>query len=70
MKTVNEYTFAYWTPRLTIGSEINDGFTEEQAVMRYQNWLKADKQNPIFGRYRVTQDLEVVEIKRRRKKRR
>lgn len=70
MRTVDEYHFAYWTPRLTIGSDIHDGFSEKVARQRYANWLNEDIKNPIFGKYKVGVDLSITEIKlnRRRKK--
>lgn len=68
-KGLNPYTWAYFTPRLTVGSDIHDGFTEKQALKRYQNWLAADPKNPIFGKYKVLPDLQVVEIKKKQSRR-
>jgi hypothetical protein len=69
VKSMDSYGFAFWTPRLTIGSEIHDGFTEKQALQRFANWLADDPQNPIYGNYRVSANLEITEIKKTRRRR-
>jgi hypothetical protein len=69
MRSMDEYYFAYWIPRLTIGSDIHEGFSEKVAKQRYANWLADDPQNPVFGRYRVSANLEITEIKKTRRRR-
>lgn len=64
LRKIDGYHFAYWIPRLTIGSDIFDGFSEQQARKRYGKWLDDDPENPIFGQYRVTKSLRIVPLKR------
>ena len=68
VRGIDGYHFAYWTPRLTIGSDIHDGISEQDALRRYQNWLNSDPSNPIFGKYKVLENLDIVEMKRRKKR--
>jgi hypothetical protein len=67
MRRVDEYHFAYWTPRLTIGSDLHDGYSLDKAKQRYANWLNEKPENPIFGRYVVKPDLSIVQHKRKRR---
>ncbi len=69
MRSMDEYHFAYWIPRLTIGSDIHDGFTEGAARQRYANWLEDDPKNSIFGKYRVLPNLKIIKNRHRRFKR-
>jgi hypothetical protein len=69
IRCLSDYDMAYYLLHLYIGSDINDGFTEEEAIERYKIWLKEKKNNGIYGKYKVTCDLEILPVKKPRSKR-
>ena len=66
MTGMSDYNFAYWLPRLTIGSDIHDGMSEANAMKKFGKWLKAHPSHPIFGRYKVHPNLDITKIPKRR----
>ena len=70
IRALDDYDLAYYLMHLYIGSDINDGFTETEAIQRYKAWLGVKADNGNYGKFRVTQNLEIVPVKVSRRKRR
>ena len=60
IRILSEYDMAFYLIHLSIGSDIQDGFTEKQGRKRYIEWLKESKKNGVYGKYRVNTKLEIV----------
>lgn len=67
VRLLSEYDMAYYLIHLSVGSDIEDGYTQEEGIQRYIEWLKESKGNGIYGKFKVTTDLEIIPVKRKSK---
>ena len=63
---LDDYGFALYTSHLTIGSNIHDGMSEKEAKKHFVQWLRESPENPVYGKYRVTESLKIEPLKRRK----
>ena len=47
---------------LCIGTDIQNGHSEMEAIQLYKNWLNENPENPVFGDWALTPELRIVPI--------
>lgn len=47
---------------LSIGTDIQNGHSEGDAIHLYKTWLEEDPANPIFGEWALTSELQIVPL--------
>ena len=62
-QAVTESLMPIFTIAMSIGVDINSGFTEREATREFQNWLAEDPKNGTFGRYRINADLTIEQVR-------
>ena len=62
-QSVTESLMPIFTIAMSIGVDINSGFTEHEATREFQNWLAEDPNNGTFGRYRINADLTIEQVR-------
>ena len=62
-QAVTESLMPIFTIAMSIGVDINSGFTEREATREFQNWLAEDPNNGTFGRYRINADLSIEQVR-------
>ena len=60
---LTDYGFALYTSHLTIGSNMHEGLSEKEAKRQYVEWLRESPKNPIYGKFKITESLEIVPLK-------
>ena len=60
---VSEYNMANYMIHLSVGSDVEDGFTVEEGVQRYIDWLEEERDNGVYGEYKVTSSFMIVSVK-------
>ena len=62
-QAVTESLMPIFTIAMSIGVDINAGFSEREATREFQNWLAEDPDNGTFGRYRINEDLTIEQVR-------
>ena len=65
--SLSDIGFAIYTPHLTIGTNIHYGHSEKKAKKMFVDWLRKSPKNPVYGLYRINEDLEILQTKKLKK---
>ena len=62
IRNVSDIELPLFLCYLCIGTNIQNGHSEEEAIQLYKKWLDEEPENPIFGEWAVTQELKIVPL--------
>ena len=62
VRTISDIELPIFLCHLCIGTDIQNGHSEEEAVQLYKNWLNEEPENPIFGDWALTPELRIVPL--------
>jgi hypothetical protein len=63
IRSLSEYNMAHYLIHLSVGSDVEDGFTVEEGIQRYIDWLGEERGNWVYGDFKVTSDLQIVAVR-------
>jgi len=70
LRALSEKDFTFFMIHLAIGTNIYEGNNLEEATQIYVDWLNEDqKENGRYGKYRVTTDLEIIPVPKKKRAR-
>lgn len=61
--TIEDSEMMIFLAHLQIGSSIHQGLSEAKARKEYLEWLKEDKNNPVWGNYALTSNFQIISLK-------
>lgn len=62
-QTVTDATMPIFTLAMTVGVDINAGYSEREAIEEFKTWLSEDPKNGLFGNYRINSDLSIQQVR-------
>ena len=62
VRTISAIELPLFLCYLCIGTDIQNGHSEEEAIQLYKNWLDEEPENPIFGDWAITCELRIVPL--------
>ena len=62
VRTISDIELPLFLCHLCVGTDIQNGHSEQEAIQLYKNWLDEDPENPIFGDWALTKELRIVSL--------
>ena len=60
IRSIEPHELPLYLCHTSIGTDIQNGYSEQEALSIYINWLNDDVDNPIFGDWALTNNLTVM----------